>query len=107
MNAAIANPTDVESQRIMGLRKIRHFIDDATHKDLARVARVQGLDLIKLVPQASAADFPMNDAEKKSLESMGFKVVFAPWTVPPGITYGTDPCAKQDFVRLNALALDE
>lgn len=107
IEAARENPTDPASQRTIGFRKVRHFIDDHTHKEMARVARIQGLDLIKLVPEASAADYPLMDIEKTALEALGYRVVFVPWTVPPGITYGTDPCAKQDFVRLNALALDE
>lgn len=107
VDAVMKTPNSPLYRTMRGIRKVRNFVSDPKQAELARVARLQGLEPIKLLPDAATADFPLTPEERTRLEEDGYRIVLAPWVIPPEITYGTAPCAKQDFIRLNALALDE
>jgi len=106
-DAAMRSPQSNSAQRVLGLRARRNFLTDPKQAEFARIAKLQGMDVVKMVPDASVADFPLTAEEKAQLESDGYRVVFTPWVVPPGIQTAQAACAKQDFVRLNALTLTE
>lgn len=108
---ALVVADDLHRPRIITRRgeHARNLLNSSEQAAIVAAARAHGVDVVMLLPNASAARHPLEEIERRHLESVGIKVsTMSPWIIPPNYRPQVNMgCTRQDLFRLNAFRLTE